>query len=403
MHVIEEMIVLTEKAEVEREEPILTDEFFKEMDKMVEENTMPMENALLLLKHMGYYKMLTELCCNGFCYSFLQKRVERMIDEEEKKKEEKNEQLLIDLCESYLLLFDIIISEKMIILCVPFLLKVVLKKEENEETQKEVEMALLALSNISKFNKMEKDLYLNEITEIIEYHQEHCHLTHLAYQSAWRFLVCRFLDEKGLEDLIVNELHFAGEAARELEEQAKIVDWKKKKMAKEEWFIFNGWIDSVSDYCFFQLEGKIDSAALVECLCRIHRLAQANYSEISIKCIRDFHSMLFKNVASVDELVKGGAIDAALEAAFQPTAGYYSMEMNIKFFRLFSSGPSTQPDGNEHWSTGEMKVNKRRLFEKLEEEGYEDFIVSCNYMLLQLNDSYGEYFSRNPSDYCVAC
>eukprot|EP00770_Monocercomonoides_exilis_P002805 MONOS_2787.1-p1 / transcript=MONOS_2787.1 / gene=MONOS_2787 / organism=Monocercomonoides_exilis_PA203 / gene_product=unspecified product / transcript_product=unspecified product / location=Mono_scaffold00060:3828-4299(+) / protein_length=111 / sequence_SO=supercontig / SO=protein_coding / is_pseudo=false len=104
-----------------------------------------------------------------------------MIFEEEEKKEEKDEKLLVDLCECNLLLGSIF-SSKLISICVPCLLKVASDKEENEEAQKEVEMALLALNNIG-FCKVEQELFLDKITEIIKYLQEHRNLTRLAYQS----------------------------------------------------------------------------------------------------------------------------------------------------------------------------------------------------------------------------
>ncbi|KAH7819317.1 uncharacterized protein MONOS_9719 [Monocercomonoides exilis] len=109
---------------------------------------------------------------------------------------------------------------------------VALKKEESEEAQKEVEMALLALSCINDNDFLEQKLYLNEIREIIQYHQECRNLSHLAYQSAWKFLMGRFYESKSLEGLIVNELHFVREARRELEDLTRRVDWKKKEVER---------------------------------------------------------------------------------------------------------------------------------------------------------------------------
>ncbi|KAH7815548.1 uncharacterized protein MONOS_18318 [Monocercomonoides exilis] len=105
-------------------------------------------------------------------------------------------------------------SSKLDSICVPCLLKVASKKEESEETQKEVEIALLALSN-TKYFGMKREMYLNKIKAIIEYHQEHHNLTRLAYQSTWQFLVARLECDKSLGDAIINALHFTREAARE--------------------------------------------------------------------------------------------------------------------------------------------------------------------------------------------
>ncbi|KAH7823182.1 uncharacterized protein MONOS_17621 [Monocercomonoides exilis] len=102
-----------------------------------------------------------------------------MIDDEEKKKEKRNENLLTELCESNVLL-NVGASSQLISVCVPCLLKAALKKEENEEAQKEKEMAFLALSCHDEFYEIEKELYDNEIKEIIQHHQEHRNLTRLA-------------------------------------------------------------------------------------------------------------------------------------------------------------------------------------------------------------------------------
>ncbi|KAH7820362.1 uncharacterized protein MONOS_2267 [Monocercomonoides exilis] len=154
---------------------------------------------------------------------------EMIIDENEKKKDEKDERLLIDLCECYLTLgYDF--PYELHSICVPCLLKTALKKEESKETQNETEMALLALSKaVCCF--IEQELNLNEIKEIIKYHQGHRNLTQLAYQSAWLFLMDRFLYEN-VEEVIANELHLAREAARELEELTRCVNWKKKDEEK---------------------------------------------------------------------------------------------------------------------------------------------------------------------------
>ncbi|KAH7819569.1 uncharacterized protein MONOS_7029 [Monocercomonoides exilis] len=106
-------------------------------------------------------------------------------------------------------------------------------KEENEDAKKEAEMALLALNCIRNKYKVPEELYLDEIKEIIQHHQKRHNLTHLSYQSAWDFLINRFHTNIFLEDTIVNDLHFVREAAREIEELSKCVDWKKRKEGEE--------------------------------------------------------------------------------------------------------------------------------------------------------------------------
>ncbi|KAH7814923.1 uncharacterized protein MONOS_11123 [Monocercomonoides exilis] len=77
-------------------------------------------------------------------------------------------------------------SDALLSICVPRLLNVALEKKENEEAQKEVENALVALSSVWMMNKKTKKMCSNDIKEIIQYHQENHNLTRLAYQSAWQ-------------------------------------------------------------------------------------------------------------------------------------------------------------------------------------------------------------------------
>ncbi|KAH7819640.1 uncharacterized protein MONOS_7032 [Monocercomonoides exilis] len=140
---INEMILEMTKEEFKS---VFTEELFNKMLKMIEEEKIPVENTVLLLKHIGYCKVLSDVWINEYHRLLFAVRFEKMIAEEnEKKKEEKNEKLLVDFYECFLLL-SLGFSTDLLSICVPFLLKVALNKEETDEAQKEVEMALLALS-----------------------------------------------------------------------------------------------------------------------------------------------------------------------------------------------------------------------------------------------------------------
>eukprot|EP00770_Monocercomonoides_exilis_P003761 MONOS_3742.1-p1 / transcript=MONOS_3742.1 / gene=MONOS_3742 / organism=Monocercomonoides_exilis_PA203 / gene_product=unspecified product / transcript_product=unspecified product / location=Mono_scaffold00091:44048-44692(+) / protein_length=190 / sequence_SO=supercontig / SO=protein_coding / is_pseudo=false len=147
---IKEMNEVMEQMDKDELKSVFTKELFDKISKMIVEKKISVEKAILVLKHMGYLKMLKSISSlrNGAC--ILCARFEIMIEKEEKKKKEKDENLLIDLYECCLLLEDGIVS-KLLQVCVPCLLKAALKKEENEETQKEVETALLALSCIDEY------------------------------------------------------------------------------------------------------------------------------------------------------------------------------------------------------------------------------------------------------------
>ncbi|KAH7828029.1 uncharacterized protein MONOS_13023 [Monocercomonoides exilis] len=75
---------------------------FDSISKMIEEKKLSMENTILLLKHLGFCKVLKRITIASFDNSILQTKLVKMIIKEEKKKEEKNERLFIDLCECYL-------------------------------------------------------------------------------------------------------------------------------------------------------------------------------------------------------------------------------------------------------------------------------------------------------------
>ncbi|KAH7821365.1 uncharacterized protein MONOS_17770 [Monocercomonoides exilis] len=156
---------------------------------MANEKRMPFNDYVLLLKKIGYWKVLKNETSQSYELPLLSKRIEKSIYDEKFKEREGNTKLLVDLCECYLTnyssdLFQI--PNDLLQICVPCLLKAAMLKEQSEEVQKEVDMALLSLGNISERDNIGKELYLNEITEIIQYHQEHQNLSHLAYMFAWR-------------------------------------------------------------------------------------------------------------------------------------------------------------------------------------------------------------------------
>ncbi|KAH7828104.1 uncharacterized protein MONOS_17242 [Monocercomonoides exilis] len=169
---------------------------------------MTMKNAILLLKHVGYCNVLKNVWNRCFRDSSLNKIFEEMIFKEEKKRKEKDEKFLVDLCECYMMLCSGFISDELFSICIPCLLKVASAKDESEEVQKEVEIALFALSSINYLNEIEQGLFLNEIKEIIQYHQEHRNLTRLAYQEAAENKVVKVEDllNGGAVDAVLEEI-----------------------------------------------------------------------------------------------------------------------------------------------------------------------------------------------------
>ncbi|KAH7817677.1 uncharacterized protein MONOS_18088 [Monocercomonoides exilis] len=266
-----------------------------------------------------------------------------MIVDEEQKKEEKSKKLFADLCECYLLLNGTFSSE-LFSICIFCLLKVALKKEENEETQKGVEMALLALSKIIAWNEMGQELFLNAIKEIMKYHQKHHNLTRLAYQSAWQFLINRLSYEKSLEGVIVNELHFVREARKELEELAKSVDWKRKaeenerrgKERKEE-FVLLRLLQTCGSYFLYCNLWNEEFAGLIDDIVQALKVSKDNYRETFKECIYSLKAAADNRAVKIDFLVKGGAVDAILEEIQQQTMDDKLTLECTRFFESISS------------------------------------------------------------------
>ncbi|KAH7819009.1 uncharacterized protein MONOS_12071 [Monocercomonoides exilis] len=402
MQKIREMNEIINEMDEEEFITVFTEELFNKIHQMIKEKTLSWRNAILLLKQAGYRKELKSFFCYSFDDSSLSKRMPGMIIEEERRIEEKNERLLVDLCECYLLLCDKCIPDELLSNIVPCLLKVALNKEENEETQKEVEIALLALSHISKFCEIKQELYLNGITEIIKYHQEHHNLTQLSYQRAWNFLINRFSNDKSLEEVIVNELHFTREARRELEELMRCIDWKRKgergKEVKEVKIIWR-WLDAIYDYFYFCELWNEELVGLISCIVQVFRASRDNYPDISRDCIFTLKSAAEKRNVKIDVLLKEGTIVAFSEEMNQSTLDDDIMWNGLLFFLSISERLKEKED--EETDETKRKELKRRIFEKMEEEEFEDCIESFHKIFDFLNRKYYDGLSLNISDYFV--
>ncbi|KAH7823808.1 uncharacterized protein MONOS_8629 [Monocercomonoides exilis] len=371
---------------------------------MIEEKKIAMENAIILLKRVGHCKMLKNIWDLEFVYSLLNERFEKMIIEGGKKDEGKNEKLVTDLCECYLSL-GFFFSPEMFSVCVPCIIKVALKKEENEEAQKEVEIALIALSNVG-FYKIEQKLYLNEIKEIIKYHQEHRNLTRLAYQSAWQFLIKRWVKDKGMKEVIVNELHFTREARREIEELKRNVDWKRKEEEKrgkkvKKVLVIERWLNAINDFLSECTLWNEEFIGLLSSIAQVYRAAKGNNEVISNKCIHSLRTASDYGVVEVDVMLKEGVVDLFSEEMKRSTLEHFTVWNCLHFFLTISERLKEE----EKDETDETKRNatKMEIFEKMEEEGYEDVIISFHKMLNFLKDQYYGFgnISLNISDYFV--
>ncbi|KAH7819195.1 uncharacterized protein MONOS_17966 [Monocercomonoides exilis] len=262
-----------------------------------------------------------------------------MITEENDKKEQgKDEKLQLDLCECQM-------SPRLAI-----------NKEESEETQKEVEEALQALSSIGHFVYVHKGCYLNEITNIIKYHQEHNNLTRLAYQSAWGFLINRFFCEREIEEVILNEIHFMREATQELENLEHLVDWAVKEKNEREWknvLIIKRWMKTL--HIFYKVNnGRLEeNPGLFRCISRISKEVNGFQSDIVLKNVIVMKDMATMGKMNIDDFLRAGAVDFI-------ASGIDQLELE------------NENSGNDE---NRWKMLIRALIEKLEEGGFFDIPV----------------------------
>eukprot|EP00770_Monocercomonoides_exilis_P012794 MONOS_12738.1-p1 / transcript=MONOS_12738.1 / gene=MONOS_12738 / organism=Monocercomonoides_exilis_PA203 / gene_product=unspecified product / transcript_product=unspecified product / location=Mono_scaffold00727:1869-3451(-) / protein_length=381 / sequence_SO=supercontig / SO=protein_coding / is_pseudo=false len=299
---------------------------FEEIDEEMGKNNLCLENSIILLKGIGFCKLLKGVHFLGFIDCPLHDRFEKLLLEEENKKEEKNEKLMIGLCECFLALFENQhrVSKDTVNICICCVMKVAMRKEEDEKTQKEVEMALLALGNVRYFECEDGVKFFDKTEEIIKYHQEHHNLTRLAYQSAWHFIVWQTNNDEKMRRVIENELNFCKETERELEELLRCVDWIKKEKEKEtdrviEVHVIQRWLETINLYLSKRTLSGDEVNGLIESVVRLCRVAKNVHNETFEKGISIFQTMIISCLDNFDYLLRGGAIDFLFQELNQST------------------------------------------------------------------------------------
>ncbi|KAH7817437.1 uncharacterized protein MONOS_8840 [Monocercomonoides exilis] len=172
---------------------------------------------------------------------------------------------------------------------------------------------------------IKKKLYLNEMTDVIKYHQECGNLTQLAYQCAWEFLINGLYYEEKLES-VVDELHFVREAQSEMNELKKCIDCEKKEHEKEkernemkEELILTGWLEVLEIYlssCNSRNEKIIE---VIRSVIQVLRAAKDNHGDIYRQCIQSLGTAARNRDIQIDGLLKSGAVNVFLEKVQQIT------------------------------------------------------------------------------------
>ncbi|KAH7818538.1 uncharacterized protein MONOS_18673 [Monocercomonoides exilis] len=397
---VEEMITLIIKMNGNELCSILDSDILNRINLMIETKNLSLENAISLIKQIGYCKVMKDIYNSSFCFSSLSEKFESLILMELKKKEERREKLLIDLCECCFMLFEneIKMRDELIPVCASCLMKVALCNDKSEGKQKETEIDLLALSCFPNNIKVNKIMYINEVKKIIHYHQEHHNLTQLAYQSAWQFLINRFFFESSLEYVIANELHFAREAVQELAELSKCVELKKNEKGEEEkkvTHVIMRWLNVLN--VFFSLRtsnGKSDCVEVISCLVCTCRRMKKHKKTTADKCIHLFKSIMYKKRICIEDILSGGVISFFFEDVRGSTVNNDDTISCLEFFQFLTSWlKEFKQSENEEM---QRKMLKRKAFSKLEEEGYEDIILGYTYVFRIICR-----FSRSVNDFFI--
>ncbi|KAH7824667.1 uncharacterized protein MONOS_17498 [Monocercomonoides exilis] len=256
-------------------------------------------------------------------------------------------------------------------ICVPYLLKIALRKDESKEAQKEVEMALLALSNAGWDVSVKTECDIDELVEIIKYNCKHRNLTYLANQSAWSLYVYMLNNGRDVTVSFESEKCLTKEIINELEELEKCVDWrqseKKTKQTKEA-IVLIRWAETIERY--FQLEelrGK-EYVELADCITRICKKAKENQSEIYLAFIRVFEAIIAKqSLAFAYDIIKREAADIVLEELMRNI--FEEKLTNSSLF--FIEKLVRKLKGKKDKEIVELfKSIKRELFTNLEEEAH---------------------------------
>eukprot|EP00770_Monocercomonoides_exilis_P014777 MONOS_14723.1-p1 / transcript=MONOS_14723.1 / gene=MONOS_14723 / organism=Monocercomonoides_exilis_PA203 / gene_product=unspecified product / transcript_product=unspecified product / location=Mono_scaffold01059:9066-9898(-) / protein_length=259 / sequence_SO=supercontig / SO=protein_coding / is_pseudo=false len=255
--------------------------------------------------------------------------------------------------------------------------------------------------------RVNTDIYLNEIIEIIEYHKEHRNLTRLGYQSAWKFLVLRLQREGEFEDVILNEFHFVKEATRELDELRECVNWKRKggkekearRSEAKEVNVIMEWLRMVMAYFRERLFLDEEHIELIRCIVTLCRAAREYEKEIV-----GVSFFVFKTVAKIKPvcvvcLTKSGAANVVLEEIQQATLEHDMAHYHLRFFLKLSK--TLKWKMVDEMEEAKRKAIKMEMFEKMEEEGYEDCIESFHKIFDFLDRKYYDGLSLNISDYFV--
>ncbi|KAH7824606.1 uncharacterized protein MONOS_17494 [Monocercomonoides exilis] len=260
-------------------------------------------------------------------------------------------------------------------------------------------MALLAIRNVLFEECMQKFQLDKHLKLIIKNHQQCNNLTHYAYQLAWNCFLKRLRDKRKIEAEIANDLHFVEEMTRELGELLQCVDWREKDMKlyemKEVSIILN-WINSYESLFDWKLPEEEVTVGLVERFFELYREAKDNHRKIAIACVEILQKMIDKETVNIGVMMRLRIEDIIIGEIRQHILDDMHT-VNCAKMNLTVSERLKVNFKKKNANTF-LKMLYTKYIEKLEEEGYEDAIISLQGMLHQKKF---RNLSKNPCDYFV--
>ncbi|KAH7825942.1 uncharacterized protein MONOS_9819 [Monocercomonoides exilis] len=167
------------------------------------------------------------------------------------------------------------------------------------------------------------------------------------------------------------------EAIRELEELEGRVNWMKRgKFLNEvmDEITLTRWLDTLGYYFFFYEWKEIKSPNFFECIVRILRKAKKYHRKVFKRCVYVISRIANPVSSDISYLLRSGIIRIVMEEMQQPTVRRDYLEWCLKYIISLVrrvSGPSIDASERE-----KRKMQKHQILGILEEEGYEDEIIS---------------------------
>ncbi|KAH7823187.1 uncharacterized protein MONOS_18633 [Monocercomonoides exilis] len=166
--------------------------------------------------------------------------------------------------------------------------------------------------------------------------------------------------------------------------------------------VIRRWIKTLAIYFLYNQLPNEECVGLFTRIVQIYGAAKNNFRDICKQCILCNKRASGNWTVKIDDLLKGGAVDTVLEEIQQSTLNNDITHDCLRFFMNVSYRlKEKKGEEDDELEEAKRKITKMEIYEKLEEEGYEDNI-KC---LLEALEHFERYYccnlSLNACDYFV--